>query len=282
MTAESPPTDLEATRSKAGHPRANSLGGSAWTRNSISIWSDIRRTPEETALKHPAMFPQALPARLIECLIPPGPATVLDPFAGVGSTPLAAYLSGRHGIGIELSPEFAGIAESRLRSLIPEEVAPGGSFRIVLGDASRLENVVPQGSVDLCITSPPYWDILTRKRSADGKETRHYGDEEADLGRIESYEEFLNSLGDVFQQVFCSLRPGGYCCVVVMDIRKGSRFYPFHSDVAARLEACGLVYDDLVIWDRRQEYNNLRPLGYPFVFRVNKVHEFIIITRKPR
>lgn len=36
-----------------------------------------------------------------------------------------------------------------------------------------------------------------------------------------------------------------------------------------------------VIWDRRHEYNNMRPLGYPSVFRVNKAHEFILIFRKP-
>jgi hypothetical protein len=39
---------------------------------------------------------------------------------------------------------------------------------------------------------------------------------------------------------------------------------------------------DIIIWDRRQDYNNFRPLGYPAVFRVNKAHEFILIFQKPR
>ena len=59
--------------------RANDLDGATWTRYSISIWSDLRKTPEEAALKHPAMFPMALPARLIECFTRRG-MTVLDPF----------------------------------------------------------------------------------------------------------------------------------------------------------------------------------------------------------
>ncbi len=66
-----------------------------------------------------------------------------------------------------------------------------------------------------------------------------------------------------------------------MDLRKKDRFYPFHADLAARLKNSGFVFDDIIIWDRRQEYNNLRPLGFPSVFRVNKVHEYLLIFQKP-
>jgi hypothetical protein len=66
-----------------------------------------------------------------------------------------------------------------------------------------------------------------------------------------------------------------------MDLRKKNRFYPFHSDLASRLQAVGYEFDDLIIWNRQSEYNNLRPLGYPAVFRINKVHEFVVLMRKP-
>jgi hypothetical protein len=36
-----------------------------------------------------------------------------------------------------------------------------------------------------------------------------------------------------------------------------------------------------MIWDRQKEYNNMRPLGYPYSFIVNKVHEYILIFKKP-
>ncbi len=36
-----------------------------------------------------------------------------------------------------------------------------------------------------------------------------------------------------------------------------------------------------IIWDRRTEYNSLRPLGYPSRSRVNKVHEYALIFQKP-
>ena len=261
---------------KTSKPRANRLDGKAWTRNSISVWSDIRRTPEEARLKHPAMFPSALASRLIECFAAPDDEVVLDPFAGLGSTLVAAAQAGLQGIGVELNREYARIAGERLGLR-----AHGHAPLLHIADGRQLARHVSAESVDLVITSPPYWDILTRRRTADGKAVRNYGRDTSDIGRITRYEDFLSALEDVFAQVFAALRPGKYCIVVVMDLRKHGRFYALHSDLAARMESIGFIYDDLIIWDRRQEYNNLRPLGYPYVFRVNKVHEFVLIFRKP-
>jgi hypothetical protein len=46
------------------------------------------------------------------------------------------------------------------------------------------------------------------------------------------------------------------------------------------MKAIGFVLEDIIIWNREREYNNLRPLGYPYVFIVNKVHEYILIFKK--
>ena len=78
------------------------------------------------------------------------------------------------------------------------------------------------------------------------------------------------------------LRAGKYCLAVVMDLRKGPVLFSFHSDFARMMQEVGFLFDDLIIWDRRQEYNNLRPLGFPSVFRINKVHEYILIFQKPK
>jgi DNA modification methylase len=136
--------------------------------------------------------------------------------------------------------------------------------------------------VDLVVTSPPYWDVLTRRRSADRKEIRNYGDDTLDLGRIADYDTFITALADVFGPLHAALRPGAYCVVVVMDLRKRNVFYPFHSDLATALQDKGYLLDDIIIWDRRHEYNAFRPLGYPAVFRVNKAHEFVMVFQKGR
>lgn len=206
------------------------MDGKTWFRYSVSIWSDIRKTKQETELKHPAMFPGALAHRLITCFTPPDASLILDPFAGVGSTLLAAKELGKDAIGIEISPEFAQIAERRVDQMLP--FAGQTEVQIHTADSRELYRYVSPGSVDMVVTSPPYWDILLQKRTADNKEQRDYGDTSADLGKIQNYEKFLLELRKVFEQVYNVMKPKSYCCVIVMDIRKKNRFYPYHIDIS--------------------------------------------------
>ena len=107
-------TKRDAPRSRrATKKRANDLDGATWLRYSISIWDDIRKTPEEVALKHPAMFPAQLPVRLLQCFTTSEDRTVLDPFAGIGSTVLAAEALGKVGIGLDISEEYIEKARNR-------------------------------------------------------------------------------------------------------------------------------------------------------------------------
>lgn len=260
--------------------RANELTGADWTRFSISVWNDIRKTTDETQLKHPAMFPTALTTRLIRCFAAPGDVTVLDPFMGSGSTLVSAQMMGKQGIGFDTSAAYIALAERRLQQggLFTERLTPV----IHNLDARKLDTVLGQASVDMCITSPPYWDILSQKRTADYKAVRDYGAEDSDLSLLHDYRQFLDALGEVFRGVYNVLRPGKYCIVNVMDLRKKDQFFPYHCDLAQKMTGLGFKWDDLIVWDRRQEYNNLRSLGYPYVFRLNKIHEYLLIFQKPR
>ncbi|MDD2359106.1 MAG: DNA methyltransferase [Syntrophaceticus schinkii] len=255
------------------------LDGKTWLRYSISVWDDLAKNTEERSIKHPAMFPAALTDRLVEVFYRRQKGMVLDPFLGSGSTLCSAYRFGIPSVGFEIAPEFLELAKKRLDQIPGDRAAYP---RLIAGDARSMEEYLPPESAGLCITSPPYWDILRQRRSADGKPLRYYGEDAADLGNIEDYQEFLDSLSAVFRQVYSCLFPGAYCVVIVMDIRKGPRFFPLHMDLTAVMQHLGFFLDDIIIWDRRQEYNNLRPLGYPYVFRVNKIHEFIMIYQKPK
>ena len=260
--------------------KSNDLDGKSWIRNSISIWSEIRKTPEEVALKHPAIFPAQLASRMIETFTRNDQKVILDPFSGIGSTVLAAEAVGKTGIGFDISADY--ISKSRNRN--PLETSDDtilGKRCFVQADVTNLLDYVEPNSVDMCLTSPPYWDILLQKRNADGKDIRNYGDSELDLGRISDYHTFIDKLGTVFEGVLKVLKPDSYCCVIVMDLRKGPNFYPLHSDLTTKMQEIGYLFDDIIIWDRRHEYNNFRPLGYPSVFRVNKAHEYILIFKKP-
>ena len=63
---------------------------------------------------HPCPKPLALFERLVDAAAAPG-GTVLDPFAGTGTTLLAAVRRRRQAIGIELEPRFCRVAERRIR-----------------------------------------------------------------------------------------------------------------------------------------------------------------------
>ena len=211
-----------AGKHKTEMKRANELDGKTWLRYSISVWNDIKKTKEETDLKHPAMFPSLLALRLIKCFTNQETRLVLDPFAGVGSTLIAAKELGKDAVGIEVSLEFARIAEGRITQTIPFE-GPS-EIKIHVADSRELYKYVSPNSVDIVITSPPYWDILLEKRTADYKEQRDYGEMEADLGKIRDYEKFLLELRKIFEQAYVAMKPRGYCCVVIMDSRKKASF----------------------------------------------------------
>jgi len=255
----------------------NDLDGKTWEKYSISVW-DITKTPEETKLRHPAMFPVELCKRLIRIYTKKGDV-VLDPFMGSGSTVIAARDLERVGIGIDINPKFVNLAKRRLsqQKLFPSSV---DQPRIYCEDAINLTKFVEPETVDLVITSPPYWFVHKRKRTADYKEPRPYSELSRDLGNIEDYGQFMESLKEIFSKVYKVLKPGKRCIVIVMDIRVQSLFIPFHIDIINMMKNIGFTLEDIIIWDRRKEYNNLRPLGYPYVFIVNKVHEYILIFRR--
>lgn len=273
--------------------RFNELDGRTWERYSISVW-DIIKTPEEQKSKHPAMFPIELCRRLIEIYTKKGD-TVLDPFMGSGSTAVAARILDRKGIGVEINQKFVKIAEERLKQTkleqtshdvivtigSPQKIEPQPKPEIYCDDAINILNHVKPESIDLAITSPPYWNIHARKRTADYKKPRPYSVLQRDLGNIENYDEFMLELEKIFVEVHEALKPEKYCIIIVMDLRQGPRFIPFHISILEIMQRQGkFMLEDIIIWNRGMEYSNLRPLGYPYKFIVNKVHEYIMIFRK--
>jgi len=99
-------------RHSATHRRAHPNG-----RNSGDVWS-IPTRPYSGP--HFAAYPIDLPLRCIAAGCRPG-GTVLDPFAGSGTTGLAAIHLGRRFTGIDLSPDFARLAAGRLAQAVADK-----------------------------------------------------------------------------------------------------------------------------------------------------------------
>ena len=253
--------------------RLNALDGKTWTRYSISIW-EFRKTAEEASLSHPALFPQKLVERLIQIYTKPGD-TVLDPFMGAGTTLLAAKKYGCKAIGFDISQNYVELARNRLVQTTPK-------IQIYCENAQNLAKYISSNSIDLVVTSPPYWNIHQQRRTANGKTPRPYTPSTEDFGNISDYSDFLEAIGTVSEQLFTVLKPSHWCILIVMDLRKKNQFFPLHIDCIQQWTTKGFQLEDIIIWDRRKDYHNLRPLGYPTTFRVNKVHEYILIFQKPQ
>ena len=91
----------------------------------------------ERANIHPTAKPIELMRWLIRLACPMG-GIVLDPFAGSGTTPIAAILEGRRWIGIEREEDYAAIAQARIDWWAREAARkPGRTVAGILGAAPR-------------------------------------------------------------------------------------------------------------------------------------------------
>jgi DNA modification methylase len=92
------------------------------------VWTDVKGA---STREHPAPYPKEVARRLIRMFSFAGD-TVLDPFAGTGTTTLAALETGRHSIGIEIEPKYLDLMERRLG-----QTTFGGEVSIVRKAAPR-------------------------------------------------------------------------------------------------------------------------------------------------
>lgn len=83
----------------------------AWTNG---VWTFNGESKKR--IGHPAPFPRELPRRCAKLFSFVGD-TVLDPFAGSGTTLLESWNNNRHSIGFDVSIEYCELAEKRLRTL---------------------------------------------------------------------------------------------------------------------------------------------------------------------
>lgn len=86
-------------------------------KNITNFW-EIPKSKGES--EHPTTKPQSWMERVVEVFSEPGD-TILDPFAGSGSTLVAAHRLGRSAVGIELIPEYGEMVKERVRALLAAE-----------------------------------------------------------------------------------------------------------------------------------------------------------------
>jgi DNA modification methylase len=114
------------------------------------------------------------------------------------------------------------------------------THRLHLGDARDL-SWIPDTSVHLIVTSPPYWTL------------KKYETNERQLGEIADYNRFLDELDKAWRECARVLVPGGRICCVIGDVciprREGRhRVMPLHADIMVRARAIGLDALTPILW----------------------------------
>jgi modification methylase len=88
-------------------------------------------------------------------------------------------------------------------------------------------------SVDLVVTSPPYWNL------------KAYGRKQGQIGDS-PYEDYLEDLNRVWDEAYRVAKPGGIFVLNVNSRRNKGRFYPIAFDIAHRIRGWSLW--DVLIW----------------------------------
>ena len=150
--------------------------------------------------------------------------------------------------------------------------------KIIFGD-SRNMSQIPDKSVQLIITSPPYWQL------------KDYGTDDQ-IGFNDSYEEYINNLNLVWQECYRVLANGCRLCINIGDQFARSVYYgrykviPIRTEIIRFCEMLGMDYMGAVIWQKATTMNTsgggaiMGSFPYPRNGILKMDYEFILLFKK--
>lgn len=155
------------------------------------------------------------------------------------------------------------------------------THEVRLGDAREIE--LASSSVQLVITSPPYWTL------------KDYPSTAGQIGRLADYDAFLAALRQVWTRCYNALEPGGRLVCIVGDVclsrrQNGGRHTVIPLHAAIQLQCCEIGFDNLapIIWHKIANMKTEAGgrgayLGKPFEPNgvIKNDIEFILMLRKP-
>lgn len=211
--------------------------------------------PKTNTLKegHVASFPEEMPNRLVELYSVKGDV-VLDPFCGAGTTNFIALSLFRKTIGYDIEEKYVNMAVERC----------GGRGAFYCKSSESMEEV-PNNSVQLCVTSPPYMHL------------RKYSHNPENICNLKNPYPGLIS---VFQEVYRVLQYGGYFCLNVSNVPEESMSYltTFPYDLIYICLEIGFKFKNSIIWDKGVTLKQWNVENK----EIRENHEYIWVFRKSR
>ena len=265
--------------------RLNDLTTKEWIKFQKSWFIHNPPRRRKDVLRHPAKFPETLVEEFITFFTKEG-QTVLDPMVGTGSTLIAALRQGRAGIGVELNPQYAEIAQQ----VVSDEAAAlerrDLPMRVFNEDSANYAALAGEHKLELAdylITSPPYWDMLHARGAQTQKSRRDndtldvvYSDNPADLGNVDDYDNFVERLVNIYVGLQPFLRERAYLTIIVKNVKKKGKIYPLAWDLAAALGKTYTLKDEK-IW--LQDNIRLAPYGMGNAWVSNTFHHYCLQFR---
>ena len=190
---------------------------------------------------------------------------VLDQFAGGGTTLVEAKLLNRDIIGVDVND--AALARCREKTDFEHEGACGKVY-IHKGDARNLD-FIPDESIDLICTHPPYADII---KYSEGLEN--------DLSQL-GVKEFLKEIKKSASESYRVLKKDRFCAILMGDTRKKGCMIPMSFEVMKIFQDAGFRLKEIII----KEQHNCKATGY---WKTNSVkynflliaHEYLFLFKK--
>lgn len=248
--------------------RINCLTPKEWLKSQIGVWQFFyeKRDIRDKDI-HPATFPISLSKKVIELFTHKG-GLVLDPFVGSGTTLVAAQDLDRNAVGFDLHEKYISLCKKRLTAT---RLLSNSKQTAVLDDARNIFHHLPNESVSLIWTSPPYANLLNRPRKNKSRRDRDNGQ----LGKIEQYsqdpndlgtlalEKYTREMGDIFEKLLPLLRPKAHCVINVPDMWWENERITIHIALVEELRKRGYELRNIIIWDRTNIVNGVGIFGWP-------------------
>ena len=248
----------------------NCLTPKEWLKAQIGVWQftyEARDIRDKNA--HPATYPIALSSRCIELFTHRG-ELVLDPFVGSGTTLVSARDLARHAVGFDLNSNYVSLSNERLNQL---GLFTNSRQLALEEDARNIAAYLDPESVSLILTSPPYANLLNRKRknkSRRGDErfndqyqkVEQYSQDSRDLGTL-AVDDYQAAMASIFKPLLPLLKPKAHCVINVPDMWWENQRIKIHIAVIEALESVGYELRNTIIWDRTNIVNRVGIFGWP-------------------
>lgn len=231
---------LTAHHHRADHP--DRVQPSVWLTGQISSRDQRRGRYLRASLAHPGKMLPSIARYAIATYTAPGDL-VLDPMAGIGTTPVEAIHLRRDAIGVEYEPRWARLAAANLEHAAAQGTT--GSGEIIRGDARHLPDQL-HGRVALVLTSPPYGNSTHgHVREYGGREGRvskvnhRYGEDQRNLAHG-SHDQLAAGFTRILAGCLPLLKPGGHVVVTARPYRRHGTLVDIPGMVVTAATAAGL------------------------------------------